>query len=351
MAIILKHGQESSSATPLLVYTHAVLQDARPVRPGFVEDVESLEFQIVREGETVPVYPVAGDPLVFAPVNVLDDAPLGDRLSVGTYVAPVTVDPLWELGHYRVLWRAIVDGQTTDRWSSFRIIQQDHPIVSGYAQVADMLAEGVPAGFDVERIASELATASGFIDNVTNRFFTARRLKLSHDYYNSQTHRMFIPIIMVSRVEVNGEPRPDVTVYNRHIRQRMTYPDDREAPALVFDTPLSSPCHRTPQKVDTTGVFGYTDPDGSIYGRTPWEIRKVAMQIAMKGLRNLWQSTAGAGTDLVAGPVTSAKTRDQSITYANSAGGSGPTAATITTDWAIDQVLVRYTAPAMFTSF
>jgi hypothetical protein len=157
-------------------------------------------------------------------------------------------------------------------------------------------------------------------------------------------------------------------VYNRHLTQRLTAPDDRDFPQIGYrarsNQYWSIATAATPwivssrmswggigrQVVRVKGVFGYTDWDGSPVGRTPLKASWVTMRVALKTLAPAY-SGGGLSSVVVSpgGTITSMKTREQSITWDApklSAAGSGyDSMARYTGDAAIDSVIEMLCRP------
>jgi hypothetical protein len=98
---------------------------------------------------------------------------------------------------------------------------------------------------------------------------------------------------------------------------------------------------RSAQNVSVTGLFGYTDPDGTPLGRTPDSIRQATMLLVRRELGSL--SDGDTTFDLQEGHrVKRIKTRDQEIEYSDERMDG---ALTVTGDGAIDRLLSMYIRP------
>jgi hypothetical protein len=127
-----------------------------------------------------------------------------------------------------------------------------------------------------------------FIEKVTGRWFYPKYLVLRLDGTGTHILPVRTPIIEVEQIRVlstwseigtiYGDVSLDnVRVSNRHLTQGLMTPDDREAPALIFEvyehaiapyTTRVTNWHSGEHNVEITGWFGYTDPDPNSIGET-----------------------------------------------------------------------------------
>lgn len=334
----LGRGQTSDCTNPVLDLNTAVGNPAVPT------NVEILEFRIfdistpAKRAVPVQVFPlVAG---TYQAVDALTDCPVGHRLSVGRYVAEYTVDAAEPLGDHLIEWRfqqTALHPQET-YCEEFYVAPSIviNPDDNLYCTVAEIRAEGfseamlgvnpvtgldfTASEFDA-RVLSLIRTASRFVDKVTGRWFYAQQFDETNRFIvdgkggwnvggfnhkgGGRVLHLMIPVIRVDKllIENQGLINPDLTeieienirVYNRHLKG-LLQPDDREDPRLafiprritetvasgLFPAPLHFPSGR--QNVHLEGVFGYTDPDGSPYGKTPDEIRRVTCRLVQRDL-------------------------------------------------------------------
>jgi len=120
--------------------------------------------------------------------------------------------------------------------------------------------------------------ASNFIDFVTGQFFEPREMVITLDGTDSQTLLVPLPIIDITKIELIDWPgNPSgigdvgldiVAVYNRHLSEQLTHPDDRKNPKIAFLGSIVSPDIETietwpvgKRNVRLTGRFGFTNPD------------------------------------------------------------------------------------------
>jgi hypothetical protein len=206
-----------------------------------------------------------------------------------------------------------------------------------YATVADLRVEGVTLAMASNaRVRALLEEASRTIDRVTGWFFEPRELSLRLDGRGTPTLELPAPPIRIERLAIGGA--------------ELFLTDDT---ALVvgapvgpgFDGPRITLRHglvfpRGAGNVEATGLFGYTEPDGSATGRTPLSIRRACMLLVLRWLhplsgdashdaRNRWR-------------IVEERTRDQSYKL-----GAISTTATFSGDPEVDTILLRYMRPAL----
>lgn len=361
----LARGQASSCGNPIL--------DLFTMVNGAVTDVAVLEFQIWDvTGTPTQVYPGSGRQAVD-----LDPCPDGERLGLGHYVAEWTPGLAEPLGDHEIRWffklTALSPELTfTERFSV--VPEVTAGTGTGYCTVQDLRDEGVPSsGFGAKTDAQLLTLierVSARIDRVTGRFFEPRPMVIRVDGTGRGGLLLGHPIISISQIRlisnylVDSAVYPidlgDVRIYNRHLGGLLD-PDDRDSPKVEWitfdrrDEELGSISdihslfhpHRWPegtQNVEITGVFGYTDPDGSPTGRTPIDIRRAAVLMVLADLdaatsddrsdrRNAWR-------------LTSLRTRDQSITWADP-NKSRSAVPYLTGDPEVDLLLAPYVRPPL----
>lgn len=182
--------------------------------------------------------------------------------------------------------------------------------MDNYCDVSDVRDEGFtdPPFTDV-RINILIVLASRYVDRVTGRWFTPRIFddtnRFVMDGRESRTLHLEIPIIRLDKLFIENQgllggdlseiDLAAVRIYNRHLTG-LTQPDDRENPKVsfiqtriltitaggLFPPPRKFPEGR--QNVHMEGVFGYTDPDGSPFGKTPDLIRQATCRLVTRDL-------------------------------------------------------------------
>jgi hypothetical protein len=332
----IARGQSSDGTNP-------VLELFTPVR-GVLADAAEVAFQIfdvsddTKRANPVQVFPVPPD--THAAVNTAEPWPAGDKLGPEHVVARWSVPANESLGAHELRWfvrsapRAVEQVVTVD----FDVLAADAGSYrSGYALVSDLRAEGVSASEATDaRLARLIRLASRYIDRMTGRFFEPRPMTLTLDGSGGRILLLGHPIIAVRDVtllvampvEVGELPvTPDFfRVYNRHLTQGLLDPDDRENPRLEFfhESDLlgvhSAPAAslglgslvwlRGVQNVVVSGLFGFTDPDGSSVGRTPDLIRHVTKLLVLREIPAM-TDTAQREDRQKRWRIVSERTRDQ----------------------------------------
>jgi len=356
----LARGQASDCANPVLdIFTQV---------NGVLTDVAELAFQIfdvsdaAKQQTPVQVHPTTlGD---RATVDVANLCPAGDKLSTGHFVARYTPPIDAALGTHEVRWFFKLTPSSPEQTfkEEFEVLAE----VAGTGQLAycpiqDLRDEGFTTQqVSDARLARLIELASRYIDSVTERFFEPRQQILEVDGRGTPDLLLGEPIIAVEAVEIldqgiGGVPVTGVAdpssyrVYNRHLTQRLGKPDDRDNPKISFlrdgvePRPLLSRGFFFPrgvQNIRVTGVFGYTEADGSPSGRTPLLIREVCKRLVVRDLPLL--SDTGRREDAQRRwRLIQEKTRDQSYRLDKLV-----LTGAFTGDPEIDNVLVQFKRPA-----
>lgn len=367
----------------------------RQLKGGFFQPLaDPLIFRVLRPDNTELIAATNVDPT--DPANQLDPVDGGPASSgEGRIIVPPFTIPTTEpTGTYTLEVTFIADPEDTAPLPAqtvsfpFRVLDEGLGCVDAYAQLVDLLDAGFPignpapcGGFSLSDASNALLRASRYIEQITSRFFDARYRVFDLNGKGGpaiQTEHSIIGLTNVAFTFTTFTPADlpiqegDLRVYNRHIRQGLLEPDDRNDPRVEF---LRTPVYRFPrsqilgevdilssyigftdsqQNVKMKGMWGYTDPDGSPFGTTPRLIREVTMRLAARYIQPLWQQLGGAGERAaIGGPLVSERTLDQSATFANLAGtkiGLGAYAGAFTGDPEIDQILAMYMAPPKFRS-
>jgi hypothetical protein len=199
-----------------------------------------------------------------------------------------------------------------------------------YATLDDVRGEGVqPVDADDARVLAAVEEATRLVDQLCGWHFEPREMELRLDGRGTRTLWLAVAPILVDRVEVNGAPLSRA-------------PEDLVivgAPAQPgFDGPRLTRTHgvfpRGAGNVIVQGLFGFTEPDGTLVGRVPRAIRRAAMLLALRSLAPL---SAVDGDDVRARwRVIEERTRDQSVKFAE------PDKARLTGDAEIDRLLAPY---------
>lgn len=301
---------------------------------GVLIDVAVLEFQIFdvsdpgKQQNPVQVYPATVG--ARATVDVGSLCPAGDKLSTGHFVARWTPPVNEAIGTHEIRWffrLTPMSPEQTFREEFEVLVEVAGFSATGYAFVSDMRAEGVPV-MDASdaRLQVLIALASRYIERMTGRFFEPRPQTLTLDGRGGRTLLFGQPIIGIESVRIDSSPfspadlpidRSLLRVYNRHLTQGLLLPDDRDNPKLelfhVDDEARAFVWPKGQQNVTVTGVFGYTEPDGSPTGRTPELIRHATKLLVMRELPLLGNVDQREDAQRRF-RLTSERTRDQSYT-------------------------------------
>lgn len=204
-----------------------------------------------------------------------------------------------------------------------------------YASVADLRAEGVTlAAASDARLEALLTEADAFIDRVTGWFFEPRALTLRLDGRDTPTIEPPVPVVRLDALLLDGAPlsldADDLVVVGAPVAPGFDAPGFTLRRGRVFT--------RGDGNVTAVGVWGYTEPDGTPFGGTPFAIRRAAMQLALRVLPKVADAD---GSTASAWRLIEERTRDQSYRLAAPLG----LGVVFTGDPEIDQVLARYRRP------
>lgn len=306
---------------------------------GRLTDVAELSFQIWQYpqngGAATQLFPASP----ARETVLLDDCPVGGRLSQGRYAA--TWAGSATAGRYFVRWfwkpTATSNEQTVDKPFEIASVVGAFPIYTGIAELRDECLEGSDA-----RLYMAALVATRLIDKITGRSFGAAYATRRLDGRGARAQLLWEPVIGVDRVAIDTEPSSqgdlevetsNFRVYNRHLSGLLN-PDDRDDPKIEFVHSLDlfgidsrarfMPLHGISlrslafpvgvQNVELRGLFGYTDPDGSPWGTVPPLIAYAARLLAAREVGGIGESECRtAARD--GWRVVSEKTRDQMVTY------------------------------------
>lgn len=276
---IIGRGQTSDVSAPILdVYLSIGDTLLDPVALDF--KIEDISTDAARE-TPVQVYPVAG----YQAVDLV-----ADRVSLGRFVAEWSVPNDNPVGTHRISWRAtLVAGEDPAEWSEdFEVVQLASIADAGprgYTTVARMRAEGLPVGrADDDRVADLIAEMSWQIDTVCGWWFEPRDRVLSLDGLGVRSLWLPAPIIRLDEVTVGGvriDTSTGAVVYGG-------CPTGPQKPLPRLDRAPRGGCWpRGQRNITIRGVFGYTEDNGTAYGRTPFAIRRACEMMVLRGARPL----------------------------------------------------------------
>lgn len=310
------------------------------------------------------IFDVSDDDKLLAPVQVFPTTPnttqavnlSTGRVSTGRYAATWTVAGNEPLGRHEIRWFV-----TPEDGAPVVTIREEFDVLIGalngafnaYALPSDLREEGfLSTDVSDARLQRALLSASERIERITRRFFEPRMLNIKLDGTSSTSLRFNMPIIAVESIayeETIAEiDSTRLRVYNRHL-SGLTSPDDRDDPRIEWtnwERPFIWRFVREPtrvwnkgrQNVLVSGLFGYTDPDGTFAGSTPRRIREAAKMLAARDLPKI--ADGDKVWAKIAHRITSDTTRDQSQGF-----DPDRRVAEFTGDPEIDAILCDYMAP------
>lgn len=336
-------------------------------------DPLSIKFRIIQDPDTTPLQ-VFPSPTGDKTVNAAEFFPTGDKLSTGRFVASGwTVPHTAFLGEHEIIWTVQFDATDTPQEYKFRftvvdavVADSEHgaiPTSTGdYCTIKDVRDEGFSdsSRFKDPRIATLITGASRDIERWTGRFFEPRLQSHNLDGSGAETQELPMPIIEIREVRILNDrtdtspstaiDMEDITVFNRHLTQRMVGEDDREDPRISLvpsSGTVSSRAGVFPrglQNVKVTGIFGYTDaaPATHRWGVTPEKIRQLCVKLVIRELIPMmeWEEREDYQKRHL---LSAEKADDQSFSYRPHG-----RAANITGDPEIDGIIVDFSAPPDF---
>jgi hypothetical protein len=358
----------------------AILNKLNPVldvfvhRAGVLETPYTLAFQI---------FDVSTDAKMLAPTQVYPTIPgqeqlvdlVASKLGDGHFAATWTVGASEAYGRHRIVWYAALDAGGFEYSTSvdFDVLEgfgaSGHNGQRGYALVSDLRDEGFTATMiSNARAIAKIESASRTIDRFTRQFFEPRELTLKLDGARTAALAIDFPILSIKSVEFTDyEGAVDMTalaVYNRHIAQGLTLPDDRRNPKIewshsssiawgrsastIFDS-TSTVWREGTANIEVAGVFGFTEPFelsigaqvSAFFGRTPEAIKRAVMLLVVRDMAKL-SRPEDRFEDMNRHRIRSEATRDQNYTLGPGRADSG---GAWTGDPEIDGIIADHLAP------
>lgn len=359
----IQQGKSSSASDPSL---YILVVDSIT---GFLTDADSASFRIL--DISTPTKFVTPVEVVASTAIDINDAPAGHRLGTGRYAVTWAVPGSQATGTHQleatVTYTNFDGAQITTTWThNFEVIPANEVVVPGaYLTISDLRNEGISCQMLSDMMAvKRIQFATKLVEKYTGRFFSPRYTEFSFDGRSSRAVLLGHAIIAIEQVRIDISPfsprdlpidMQDLRAYNRHLTQGMLFPDDRDNPRVEFwhsspelddfapfaFTRLFFPNGQ--QNVQIKGYFGYTDPSegGSPLGETPELVKIATLMILKKYLPKVASSRFASDTT----NVTSEKTRDQQITYANPLSTSNLRQGGFTGDSDIDSILAGFVRP------
>lgn len=231
-----------------------------------------------------------------------------------------------------------------------------------YCTVQDIRDEGVPStGYGAKTdayLTKVIDRVCKQIDKYTNNFFESREMTLTLDGSGKDFIMLNFPIISITSIKIGNDfsiagviDLEDVRIYNRHLTQNLTNPDDRLNPKIEFINDeydyysdlIYYGFSQGKQNVQIIGKFGYTDYSSSVVtGITPTLINRVAVLMTLRDMYNAYSEQDLRDDAINRYKITELKTRHQTIKYGNSTGSSAVGIGPFTGDMDIDGILLQY---------
>lgn len=328
----LARGQTSRCDDPVLdVFTSV---DATPV------DVAELSFQVFDVSTTerwlVPlqVFPVEGR----AALDPTVDCPDGARIELGHFVATWTAPEDTSLGTHEIRWffRLAPGASEFQYTEEFEVLERPAAAPArGYCTVTDLRDEGVTeAQASDTRLVELIDEASAEIERLTGWFFLPRHEVYLLDGRGTPTLELPAPPVRIDHLFIGGSEvfiEEDVAVVvGAPVRPSFGAPRISLRHGAVFPKGRGN--------IEIEGLFGYTEFDGSLVGRTPLAIRRACILLVLRWLHPL---TGDASHDARnRWRILEERTRDQSYKL-----GTVSVSASLSGDPEVDDILLRYRRP------
>ncbi len=368
MAAILATGKANDGSNPAVQIYFA--KDSLLFNPF------SVEFQVFRiQTDAEFITPVQVFPVAVGTKETMDltDTPTGSRISTGHFVPKFTLSGTNGMHEIRYFFKATgASDPELEVHRLFELVVGDQSSsFLGYCFPNDLREEGFDtASLKDGKLRKKIMQATRFIEMNTERFFGPRAQVLRFDGFWSKELMFDVPIITVDKLTVLNtgfiQTVADIVdpgsfeIYNRHIRQQLITPDDRDNPRisflkhtdqfgagptsqnLIFRNNLNFPIGALNLEVD--GLLGFTDANplfpGDQVGTIPDLIREVCVKLVVRDAPQMKDIDAREDHQK-RHRLISEKTRDQSYKLDRS-----PIQGTITGDSEIDNILMSFKRPA-----
>lgn len=257
--------------------------------PNTLKDASSLDFE---------VFDLNGNSIVARTAANL----VTDRLALGTYAPSILIPTTAPLGPATVRWyyeQATDPGNEISYDTEFEILPPgsvSDPLARAYAYVWRLREECIfPKDVKDGPLYEKICMASDLVEMYTGRFFAPEQKNVRVNGRRTPQIRLDEVIIGVGEVALDFGPlssgevsveADDILVFNRHLTEKLTRPDDRDDPKIeLFHIPRSVGWADLSnevvfpdgvQNIRVLGVFGYTEPTPTTLpiGRTPRLIRR-----------------------------------------------------------------------------
>ncbi len=330
---------------------------------GLLADVFAVSFQI---------FDAAGTQVLAKTALNTAPAPAGSRVGLGRYAAAWTPGAA-AVGLYSVRWYyTVASGDTETSFDiPFELVAVPYPAGPHYCTVASLRDEGLAStgtgAVTDARAQAAIVRASRYVELYCGRSFTHIRKAVRLNGSSSRILLLDEPLVAVEEIEIadplGGLVVSDDTiqVFNRHLREGLLDPDDRENPKLEFlhgndlagvnegeiyaGALVGLVWPRGVQNVRLTALFGYTEPDGSFVGGTPAMIQEATRLLVFRNLTRMIERGGAPSTAIV-----QETTKDQTVIYAQPGAGGDDRARSFTGDPDIDMILTSFRRPPRFGS-
>jgi hypothetical protein len=234
-----------------------------------------------------------------------------------------------------------------------------------YTTVTAMRAGGITSTTSDADLVGLIELAGLYIEMFTGNVFEPIGKVLSVDGRGGKAIILHEPIVAVGEIVIDASPfspsdlQIDSTlfrIYNRHLSQGMTSPDDRHSPKIEFfhsnrDFARASFSFsrfffpRGQHNIHIDGAFGFTDPTGlDRVGITPKLIEHAAKLLVVRNLPPI--AKVDDRDELKRAHLKAEeRTRDQQIKYNFPPSGSSTIIGPHTGDPEIDSILTRFRKP------
>jgi len=204
-----------------------------------------------------------------------------------------------------------------------------------YATIADMRSEGVTvAQATDDRLAALLVEATLVIDRVCGWYFEPREQSYLLNGRGNPSIEPPVPPIRIDVLTINGVAFDFDESNFLIVGSPVTA--DFDAPRLTL---LDRAFPKGTANVKVEGLWGYTEEDGTVQGRTPLSIRRACMLLAMRWIPPVGDTDSSRDTRL-RWRIIEERTRDQSYKLDKLA-----SQANLTGDPEVDALLFDYRRP------
>lgn len=274
---------------------------------------------------TFAIWSTAGDPLQTFPAGGgvqavdLDD----DELDVGRYVAAWAVPVNEPLGAHEVRW-SFIEAEGIAAQTFVEVFSVGAAVVAqasarrGYCTVEDCRAEGITVAMASDaRLLDLIEECSREIDAWCRQWFEPRWLTLVLDGLGTTRIYTPAPVIRLDAVSTDADDYDpaDIVVIEGAPRLSPVFDD---LPGFRWSESATTAVNWPKRRgaVTVRGVFGFTEADGSLLGRTPLAIKRATiMLVAMRRVKVAAAVEGGAGGGFGAGGIISIRTKTQSAAW------------------------------------